>query len=393
MHRNLARCLRDNSSFFRASSSAVHDSAQIVAAVPLRALVSHLTQLCGSDIDESCRIAENLVMSNLKGHDSHGVGYLPRYIRTALKSNLVPNQSVKIIGESDTMISLDGGRGYGQSVGKEAMKLGIQKAREHKMCIVSLRNSHHLARIGAWAEMCTAAGFMSLHFVNVAGHEPLVAPHNGGEAKLGTNPICIGFPDLTDKADNVKRCDIILDYATSQVALGKVREAYGRGELMPQGCLLDHSGRETKDPSVKFCEKKGSLLPFGDHKGYALALMCELIGAVATGGQTIAPEWERDDTIINSMFTVIIDPSRTSTSEAPQLASETEQLMSYVTAAERRPGSSDDVMIPGEPERNMYEKRIMDGIPISEGTWSEILHAASSLGVSEDDVHSILKQN
>eukprot|EP00941_MAST-03F_sp_MAST-3F-sp1_P005966 g5966.t1 len=388
------------------------------SASQLQSLVTRLVSLTGSNAEESHRVAENLVTSNLKGHDSHGVGYLPRYIGTALKNNLVPNQKVKIISESDTMITLDGGRGYGQSIGFQAMEMGIAKAQKHKVCVVALRNSHHLARIGRWAEMCTEKGLLSIHFVNVAGHVPLVAPHHGADARLGTNPFTIGYPNKDSDGSNR---DIILDYATSRVALGKAREALGRGEDMEDGCLLDSNGHMTNDPSVKFTEPKGSLLPFAEHKGYALALMCELLGAVATGGQTIEPSWERDDTILNSMFTIIVDPTSScgnapgiptgtndselglcekkrrsgtlDSSVSSLLAAQATDLIQFVTDSPKRPLGEESVVVPGDPERSMMKERLKDGIPLAPGTWNEILSAAESLGVTEDEVWKIIDES
>jgi uncharacterized oxidoreductase len=361
-----------------------------------------MVELCGSDAEEARLVAENLVTGNLKGHDSHGVGYLPRYVGTALKGNLVPNQRVKIVHETETMLTLEGGRGYGQSIGRQAMEMGIAKAKEHQMCIVALRNSHHLARIGAWAEMCTQEGLASIHFVNVAGHAPLVAPHNGADARLGTNPFTIGFPDLSADAgtSGSARRDVVLDFATSKVALGKAREAMGRGEQMEEGNLLDAEGRPTTDPCVNFVEPKGCLTPFGGHKGYALALMCELLGAVATGGQTIEPKWERDDTILNSMLTIIVDPLATCGGPQPDLfegsvaarvAAQAADLVDFCTASPERPGADGPAVAPGDPERAMVAEREATGIPLAEGTWQEILAAAESLGMGEAEVEKIMR--
>ena len=166
----------------------------------LRAAVAAIVKAAGSSDEEAAVVAANLVLSNLKGHDSHGVGYLPRYIKGRITNGengapLIKADSVAtVIVDQPTMVLLDGHVGFGQTLGKQAMGLGIPKALEHGVAVVGIRNSHHLARIGAWAEQCADAGLISVHFTNVAGHDPLVAPHNGADARLGTNPFTVGFP-------------------------------------------------------------------------------------------------------------------------------------------------------------------------------------------------------
>jgi hydroxycarboxylate dehydrogenase B len=129
----------------------------------------------GSSEKEANTVASNLVMANLSGHDSHGVGMLPRYVSAVLEGGLKPNTSVKTVLDLGHMLTLDGQRGYGQVIGEQAMNMGIERAKQHGSCIMTLSNSHHLGRIGHWAEMATAAGLVSMHFVNVMAR-PAVAP-------------------------------------------------------------------------------------------------------------------------------------------------------------------------------------------------------------------------
>ena len=131
--------------------------------------------------------------ANLTGHDSHGVGMIPRYVDAVLEGGLAVNQQPEIKLDTGVMLRLDGRRGYGQVIGQESMALGIERARKHGTCIVALGNSHHLGRIGHWAEQCVDAGLVSLHFVNVISR-PIVAPWGGRDPRFGTNPVCIGVP-------------------------------------------------------------------------------------------------------------------------------------------------------------------------------------------------------
>ena len=120
-----------------------------------------------------------------------------------------------------------------------------------------------LGRIGTYAERCGDAGMVSVHFVNVVGHAPLVSPWGSRERRLQTNPFCVAVPRDDDSP-------IVLDMATSAIAMGKVRVAYMSGKAVPEGALLDHEGMPTTDPRTMFEAPVGALGPFGTYKGYGL---------------------------------------------------------------------------------------------------------------------------
>src|SRR5262245_16661639 len=139
----------------------------IYKAKALSAAIEAIVAAGGSDAREAKIVADNLVTANLTGHDSHGVGMIPRYIESLLEGGLKVNQHPKMLFYGGAMISLDGQSGYGQVIGLEAMETGIGRARQHGMCVMGLGRSHHLCRIGQWAEQAVAAGLISLHFTNV----------------------------------------------------------------------------------------------------------------------------------------------------------------------------------------------------------------------------------
>ncbi|MES2102013.1 MAG: Ldh family oxidoreductase, partial [Pseudomonadota bacterium] len=145
---------------------------------PLRAAVRELMRGFGSSARETELVTDNLIQANLTGHDSHGIGMLPRYANAFLEGGLTVNAHVTTKLDSATLLALDGNAGFGQVIGHEAMELGIARAKAHGSCIVALANSHHLCRIGAWAEMAVAEGLVSMHFVNVISR-PIVAPWGG----------------------------------------------------------------------------------------------------------------------------------------------------------------------------------------------------------------------
>ena len=111
----------------------------------------------GSSEAEVEAVAGNLIEANLTGHDSHGIGMLPRYAKSYLEGGLKPNAHVRTLLDVGALLRLDGDAGFGQVIGREAMALGIARAKSVGTCIVALGNTHHLGRIGAWAEQAAAA--------------------------------------------------------------------------------------------------------------------------------------------------------------------------------------------------------------------------------------------
>lgn len=344
--------------------------AEICIATPaLTSLVAAIIEAGGSDTREAEIVASNLVGANLAGHDSHGVGMLPRYIEVLLEGDLKPNQHPSIELDTGPLLRVDGNAGYGQVIGRESMQLGIERARAHGVCIVGTTNSHHLGRIGQWAEQCIEAGLVSMHFVNVLPR-PLVAPFGGRDARFSTNPFCIGIP-LAGQPP------FVLDMATSRVAHGKIRVAYNKGEALKPGNLLDAEGEPTTDPSHALVEPLGALLAFGEHKGYGLAVACELLAGAVGGGKTLHRGDDHRRQIINNMLSVLIDPRVYGTDQA--CAEQAAAFVEWVKQSPPRDG--DDVMIAGDPERRMRAQRLAEGIPVDETTWEQIRAAGAKVGV------------
>jgi hydroxycarboxylate dehydrogenase B len=351
-----------------------------IHAKELTALVASILQASGSSATEANTVAENLVLANLSGHDSHGVGMAPRYVDAVAEGGLVPNARVQIRKDSGSMLGLDGAHGYGQVVGMQAMDLAIARVREHGSCIVALAGAHHLGRIGHFAEHIAASGYVSIHFVNVLTRAT-VAPWSGSDARFGTNPMCVGVP-LGDRAP------FILDFATSRVAQGKMRVAHNKGERVVEGLLIDHRGQATTDPSVVVAPKAldqnnqpqwGAILPFGEHKGSGLAMACELLAGALTGGGTWhrAPDGRR--AVHNSMLSIVIDPN--AVGEATGFES---QALAFIDWCKASPAANADetVQTAGEPERAKRDVRTRDGIEIDDGTWAELRASAAKFIVS-----------
>ncbi len=332
----------------------------------------------GSDAREAKIVAANLVTANLTGHDSHGVGMIPRYTESLLEGGLQVNQHPKVVFDGGAMISVDGQQGYGQVIGLEAMEIGIARAKQHGMCVMGLGRSHHLCRIGQWAEQAVAAGLISLHFTNVISRS-IVAPFGGADARFGTNPMTVGIPIPNEPP-------FILDMATSAVAQGKIRVAHNKREKVSADWLIDDKGNPTPDPAFGVIEPFGALRTFGLHKGYGLAVVCELLGGALTGGGT----WHSDDRskkrVWNGMLTILIDPKRMGTADV--FGTETTAFLESLRKSPVAPGF-DKVRIAGEPERETRAKRERDGISVDDNTWNEIVAAGAKLKLARETLDKL----
>ena len=326
----------------------------------------------GSEPDEARTIADYLVEANLRGHDSHGVGLIPNYLQHLAGGTVVANRKGRVVSENGSLLVYDGERAWGQIAAREATRLAIAKARETGVAVVALRNPHHIGRVGKYGEMCAEAGLVSFHFVNVTDVRPAVAPWRGSDARFNTNPVCIAMPGPEPDRP------IILDMATSVVAMGKVRVARNKGEQLKPGILLDGAGEPTTDPGAMYRQPRGAVLTFGEHKGYALAFVCEMLAGALCGSGTLRPERQGADTATNGMLTIVIDPARLI--DRAWLREEIAAMTRYITASPPR-HPDEPVLIPGDPERANRAQRLRDGVPIDEETWREIAAAARGINV------------
>lgn len=347
---------------------------------PLTRAIEAIVLAGGSSSREAAQVSSALVGANLAGHDSHGIGMMPRYVDALKEGGLAINQAPRIKFDGGAMLAVDGQSGYGQVIGEDATAIAIERARSMGSCIMGLGNVHHLGRIGQWAEQAVAAGLVSINFVNVLSR-PIVAAWGGGDGRMGTNPCCIGVP-VKDGAP------IILDYATSVVAQGKMRVSHNKGEKVPPGRLIDHEGRPTDDPRYVVIDPLGALMPFGEHKGSGMGLICELLGGALAGGGTWHREYQGERRVLNGMLSILINPEKLGTGDV--FASETSAFLKWLQQTPVAPGF-DKVRVAGDPEREMRAKRRAEGVPVDTTTWAEILAAAAKVGVAAQRLEAIAR--
>jgi hydroxycarboxylate dehydrogenase B len=346
----------------------------VFQAQPLERAICAIVAAGGSESREAQLVAANLLMANLSGHDSHGVGMIPRYVESLKEGGLKPNRHPLVKFDGGALLALDGQAGYGQVIGMEATEMAIARAKQHGSCVMTLANSHHLCRIGQWAEQAVAQGLVSISFVNVISR-PIVAPYGGSDARFGTNPCTIGIP-LAGQPP------LILDMATSAVAQGKIRVAHNKGEKVAPGLLIDDKGEPTVDPRYGVIEPLGALTTMGLHKGYGLAVACELLGGALSGGGTQRTGERDKKRVLNGMLTILIDPARLGAAEF--FGGEAAAFVDWVRRSPPATGF-DKVRIAGDPERETRVKRARDGISVDATTWRDILSAGEKVGIVAAD--------
>jgi uncharacterized oxidoreductase len=349
----------------------------IIGAAPLNGLIAQILVRAGTEPERAQACADHLVMANLKGHDSHGVGMAPSYVAAIRAGKLHPNARAKVISDRGAVIVVDGQFGLGAPTAREAVELGIARAKQIGVAAVALRNACHIGRIGTYGEQCAAADLISMHHVNVVGAPPAVAPYGGREARMLTNPYCCAVPRRSGE-------HLVLDYATSAVAIGKLRVAWMKGVDGPAGVLVDPEGRPTNDPKTFFsgpANSRSMLLPFGLHKGGGMQILCEILGGALAGQWTMQPGSNRAyGAAVNNMLSIILDPDAFGEREAYE--AEAEAMLEYIRTTPPAEGI-DRVRLPGDPERESAAKRGAEGIPIDDATWALIKDSATSVGMTE----------
>jgi uncharacterized oxidoreductase len=342
-----------------------------VAAAPLTAFVAAIFASAGSHRDEARILAEHLVEANLLGHDSHGVIRVAKYLAWLAAGEVVANRHAEIVVDRGPLLAVEGGFGYGQVIGCEAMTLLAERGRSLGLAAMAIRKTGHLGRIGAWPEQLARAGLVSVHFVNTSGYGILVAPHGGSDRRLSANPVAAGAPGPNGRP-------LVLDIATSATAEGKLQVARNKRETVAAGLILDGAGRPTDDPEAFYAAPPGAILPFGGHKGSGLSLFCEILAGSLTGGMSSHPQNPTAERLVNNMLSIAFMPDAFGPGDA--FAVDLDRLVGWVKASPpREPGG--EVLLPGEAEVRTRGERVRHGIPLDDETWRQLTTAAAKLGV------------
>ncbi len=336
-------------------------------------------EAAGAPEDRAQIVAEHLTRANLCGHDSHGIQNVPALISLIKEGMIKPQGEWNVVRETPSTALIDGGLGLGQVVCQGAIKVAMNKARTVGSGSVGVYNCTHIGRLGDYTTTIAEGGMIGVIYANSM---PGVAPYGGRTRVLGTNPLSYAFP--TGDGD-----PILVDFATSVVAAGKVRAAQHRGEKIPEGWVLDKDGKPTTDPSDLFLRASepnsaGVLLPAAGHKGYSLAVVVDLLGGALTGsGSSKKVAKARNGVFVQAFNIESFVPMEVYLQNLKGLVAEVKNA----SVAD----GFDEILVPGEPELRSKQKRLADGIPIPDFAWQEVIKTAKDFGLDLDTILSLPK--
>jgi uncharacterized oxidoreductase len=322
--------------------------------------------------DEEARsVSELLVEANLTGYDSHGVIRIPRYVQGLRSGRIKPGAAVQVLDDRPSTAVVDGNWGFGQIVAQKAMRIAIEKAATAGISSVGIRRCNHVGRLNTYSEMAARRGMIGIAVCNSSPH---VAPFGGRDGLLGTNPICVAIP-----AGDAP--PFVLDMATSVHAHGRVMVRKARGDPCPEGWLLDSEGQPTRDPAV--LDAGGTIRPLGGeagYKGYGLSLVVDVLGGILTGAGSSSSEAYRSRAVYggNGVFMIVLNIENFLSLN--EFQRRFDGLLRRVKTSRTAPGFP-QILVPGEPERRVRERRSREGIFVEAATWTELRSIAGQLRI------------
>jgi LDH2 family malate/lactate/ureidoglycolate dehydrogenase len=298
----------------------------------------------GLPSEDAAAVATLMVEADMQGSDGHGVIRLAPYAKRILAGGINLKPDIKVVQERTAMALVDGDNGMGHLVMKKATEVAIHKARTAGIAWVGSRLSNHAGPASLYARMALQHDMIGLYFaVGNANHLP---PWGGLDMLLSTNPIAAAIPTLNE-------APVVLDMATTVAAYGKVKAKAQRGEMMPEGWMIDRQGKPLLDPTKS---EEGFLLPIGGYKGYGLSLIVGILAGTlngaAMGRQVIDFNKDFSTTTNTGQAIAIIDPS--AFGDITEFKQNVDTLVRELRGTERMPGV-DRIWLPGEQS---HEKRL-----------------------------------
>ena len=320
-------------------------------------------------------VADHLASANLVGHDSHGFIRIIEYMNTIKEGGVDPVAQPEVVQDSKSMAIINGHNTFGQVVFTKAQELAVEKARQFGMGLVTMRNHSHTGRLGHYAEKiaeCGMAAIMWTGYLNTVNCGDS-APFGGKEARLGTNPIAMAFPHSSGEA-------VLLDFATTIAAEGKIRVFRAKGMELPAEWILTSEGKPSKNPDDFY--EGGSIFPMGGvsggHKGYALAFMASLFGGVLSQLGEAVPGKLPDLWCGSSILAIDL-------ANIAPINTIHEQVAGTIKAVKSSPTVEGvkEILYPGEIESNTRRKRKEAGIEVEEATWQQVLGLIKKHGLEK----------
>ncbi len=340
---------------------------QTIHAQPLTKLCRDIFAAAGAPSDIAALVAESLVMTNLFGHDSHGVLRVKQYITMIRAGMIQPGQRPQVTKCFGATAMVSGAYGFGQVGARFAADLARQLGAEYGIAAVSLGQTTHIGRLGEYTAQIAADGLIGIGFTSGTMYRGWVTPYGGRERVFGTNPMSFAVPCPGEET-------LLLDFATAGVAHGKIVLARAQDKPAPSGMMLDKHGKPSTD--ARLLDEGAVLLPMGLHKGSGLAMMMEIIPTLLAGHRPIsAPDFSFGNP------TLLLALSPAAFDDSTDFAAQVDALKARVKAV--RPAAGfDEVLLPGEPEARAYAKRSEAGIPLPEAVWADLRALAEELDVT-----------
>ncbi|MBI4220871.1 MAG: Ldh family oxidoreductase, partial [Chloroflexi bacterium] len=287
---------------------------------------------------------------------------IPQYVEDVKKGRRDPKAEPEVVADRGAFVRVDGHQSFGQVVCEFATRKAIEKARSHGVGLAVMGALGHAGRIGSYGEIVAREGLASIMLTGVlGGGSTIVAPFGGSFRRMSTNPVSIVFPYRPD-------CPLLLDFATSVGAEGKLRVYRNRGHMLPDEWVLDSKGKPSRDPNDFY--GGGAILPLGGlhggHKGYALAFMAAVLGGIV--GEIGQPE-PAPDAFTSGSTMIVMDTELFGPLEG--LNAKVEAFVRYMKEAPLMPGH-EEILFPGEKEFKSRQKRLKEGVDIEQTTWDQI---------------------
>lgn len=335
----------------------------------LATFMSEAAQAHGLPAADADLLADSLLVAELWGHPSHGAIRLPWYLARIRSGAMRALTEIEQVRDTGSVVVLDGQDGVGQVVTQRAVELGVERAREHGISAVAVRNSGHFGTAAYFTRWAAERGCIALLATNAS---PAMAPWGGRTKLIGTNPWSIAAPGPDGDV-------LVMDMANTAVARGKVYVAADRGVAIPEGWGASADGTPTTDPREAI---EGLILPVGGAKGYVMAFMFDVLAGVLTGsafGADVVGPYRPEGSSGAGHLLITLD--------VEAFADRTEYDERVAALAEQVRGSeaatwSDGVLTPGELEDRNRRRAEAEGIQVSDQTWAELMTLAEATGVA-----------
>lgn len=332
----------------------------------------------GVPVEDAAIVGDVLIEADLRGVSSHGLIRLSTYYGSRLKKGYMnPKTPTKVINETDTTISFDGGNGLGQVNSYRAMTACIKKAKKSNIAIATVNHSNHYGIAAYYSMMALEHDMIGISMTN---SQPLAAPTYGRTAVLGTNPISVAAPSN-------KAYPYVLDMATSVVAIGKIKVFEKKREKIPIGWGMDDNGNITDDPKKVQSGGPGALLPLGStdtlrsYKGYGLALLVDILCGALSDASTVTdvgfPHEPKESNAGHFFMAIKVDAFRPAVDFKKHLDYMIELLKDSPKAADQ-----DKIYIAGEKEYLAAEENKVRGVPILDKVVEEPKINGADIGAS-----------